>query len=291
MRKIIALILACMLLMSVAHAATWGEGLGPAKVYEGSVEVDLAKVFGHIMKFPQLKFPAEHFCDVLEIYTPREDVALGEGMLRLFDENGEVTSVSISDPDAVQLRQMEESEMEGLIWGSGKCVEVHLPVSLRLGGDYYVTMDAGCLTAAEGTVLSPAVDDRDLKDSKGNIFKGWQPIVVGDWGISGLYYSAPAEAADGEEAPADAPVEYKLKPEVGDTVTFDVVLGGEAVTAVIFSENDSVRFETPEYSESGTAVGVVTGEEVDWGVVFLNENGDVIVDDSGYPIGEIRPER
>lgn len=287
MRKLTALILACMLLTAPAFAAKWAPGCGPEKPYEGSVEVDLSAVFGHILKFPQAKFPVEHFCDVLEIYTPREDVALGEGTLRLFDENGEVTSVSFADPDAVELRKLEESELNGLIWGSGMCVEIHLPVSLKLNGYYYVTMDKGCMTAADGAVQSPMVDDRDLKDSKGNIVKGWQPVVTGEWGISGLYYSAPAEAAEGENAPEDAPVEYKTKPEVGDTITFDVVLGGEAVAAVIFSENGSVKFDTPEYEESATAVGTVIGEDVDWGVVFLDEDGQVIMDGDD-PVGQIR---
>ena len=288
MKKLIALILLCMLLMSTASAAKWGEGLGPAKPYEGSQEADLTKVFGHILKFPQIKFPVEHFCDELEIYTPREDVALGKGTLRLISDNGEVTSVDFTDPDCVKLRKLEESELEGLIWGSGMCVEIHLPLSMRIGGNYYVTMDAGCLTAADGKVLSPAIDNRDFKDSKGNTYKGWQPVLNGDWGVSGLYYSAPVEPDEDGNVPEDAPVVVKIKPEVGDVITFDLVLGGEAVTAVVFSENDSVRFETPEYTESATAVGVVTGEELDWGVVFLNKDGDVILDEEEYPIGEIR---
>ena len=62
----------------------------------------------------------------------------------------------------------------------------------------------------------------------------------------------------------------------GDIITFDLKMGGDAKYAVVFSENDSVSFDPPEYTESGTIKGAITGDELDWGVVFLDENGDVL---------------
>ena len=53
-------------------------------------------------------------------------------------------------------------------------------------------------------------------------------------------------------------------------------MGGAAKTAVIFSENDSVRFDEIEFTESGTITGEVTKADVDWGVVFLDANGNTL---------------
>ena len=54
---------------------------------------------------------------------------------------------------------------------------------------------------------------------------------------------------------------------------FDLKLGGQAKEAVIFSENDSVYFEPFQFTESGTVTGTVSGEDVGWGIIFLDEEG------------------
>ena len=69
---------------------------------------------------------------------------------------------------------------------------------------------------------------------------------------------------------------HDLGISVGDTITFELVMGGAAKTAVIFSENDSVRFDEIEFTESGTITGGVTKADVDWGVVFLDANGNTL---------------
>ena len=55
-----------------------------------------------------------------------------------------------------------------------------------------------------------------------------------------------------------------------------MVLGGEAKVAVIYSENDSVLFDVPEFSASGRAAGTVASDDVRWGVVFLDASGEVL---------------
>ena len=55
-----------------------------------------------------------------------------------------------------------------------------------------------------------------------------------------------------------------------------MVLGGDAKTAVVFSENDSVFFEQLDYTESCPVTGTVTKDELDWGVVFLDETDEVL---------------
>lgn len=277
MKKLVALMMVFMLCLTTAYAAEWAEGRSPAQPYAGVPEVKLDETMGYIMLYPREKMPAERFCDVLEIYLPREDVEVGEGCITLCDADGEVAKLSCADPESVELRPLEESELEGLMWGSGICVEVHLPVSLDFDHDYYVLMDDACFSAAEGKVQSLALTNKD----------GWIPVLTGEFGIGGLYYTAAPEKADPaegeeEEAPAEEaeetvelPTEPK-KPEVGDLIVFDLKMGGDAKYAVVYSENDTVYFNPLEYTESGKVWGTITGEDLDWGVVFLDENGGVL---------------
>ncbi|MBQ8110244.1 MAG: hypothetical protein IJ124_08820 [Clostridia bacterium] len=271
MKKVVALVLVCLFCVASAYAAEWADGLSPAQPYSGKPEINLNETMGYMTLYPNVRrnIVAERFCDVLEMYFPREDIVLGEGNLTLCDESGEVVKVSFADPNCVELRPLEELELEGLLWGSGSCIEIHLPVSLRFDTAYYVLMDEGCFSAADGKVVNPQISSQEA----------WIPQVVGDYGIGGLYYSTPLpEPADDEEEAAqkELPVEYKSVPEVGDAIHFDLVMGGDAKTAVVYSENDSVLFKDIEYSESCTVTGTITGEELDWGVVFLNEAGEVL---------------
>jgi len=54
------------------------------------------------------------------------------------------------------------------------------------------------------------------------------------------------------------------------------VLGGDAKTAVIFSENDSVLVSQQDYTESSPVTLTITKDDLDWGVVFLNDKDEVI---------------
>ena len=76
-----------------------------------------------------------------------------------------------------------------------------------------------------------------------------------------------------EELEAQPPVAY---PDTGDRVIFDLVLGGEAAVAVPFSANGSVQFDQAEYNQSGHIMGLVLKNEVDWGIVFLKQDGSVL---------------
>ena len=59
-------------------------------------------------------------------------------------------------------------------------------------------------------------------------------------------------------------------------MNFDVVLGGDAKTAIMYSENNSVYFETLEYTENSHVTGTVTEDDVRWGVVFVDEAGQPV---------------
>lgn len=313
-----------------AQGAQWGEGLGPAKPYNGVGEVNLEETMGYVILYPRENMPSEHFCDVLEFYLPREDVERAEGTLRLYDESGVINESDFTDPQQVEIRPLTEEELTGLKWGGGTCVCVHLPVSLTAGGSYYVTMDEGCFTASEGKVKSLPISAQGA----------WAPVLNGDFAVNALSYreggadlfaSGQDEAAgqaatpddaqtaagagqseqseqqaktenaqssqegssqpegengssDGEKEgmPADelaaalAELPATLDPHAGDALTFNLQMGGDAVSAVVYSENNSVIFDEPEYTQSTPVSGKIVSDDINWGLVFLNANGDIL---------------
>ncbi len=266
MKKVIALILAGLLcLTAVAFAAEWKEGRGPAQPYDGVPEVDLEKTMGYILLCPSAKLPAKLYSDRLQIFLPREDVELKTGKVTIYDDEGEFATMDVSDENVAAVRPMTEAELGSVIWGGGVCVEIRLPISLTIGKDYYVKMEAGIFSAADGKVTSLPVENDTA----------WKPVVQGDYGVCGLYYSAPVDA-EAEESEEEAEIEYVTTPKAGDTVTFDLMLGGDAKYAVIFSDDASVTFEDTEYSESTTVVGTVAADKLDWGVVFLDDAGEML---------------
>lgn len=287
MKKLFALALVCALCLgSAALAAEWGEGLSPAKPYQGVPEVNLNEKFGYFVVYPSQKkdgrMYAHYFCDVLEVYMPDEGVEIGSGTVTLWDADSQpVCVLDVTDPAQAELRPMEEDEMNWMMWGSGVCLELFLPVSLEMNKEYYVTYEEGILTTNHGNVKCQHIPYDSTRPA---IEQYWSPMLAGDFGISGLYYSAPAEeepAEDGEEAEAtaEATAGPKYKPAKGDLVNFDIVLGGDAAAAVVYSENNSVFFEIPEYTESSHVTGTVIGDDVTWGVVFVDaDNNPVVID-------------
>lgn len=312
MKKCLIACALALLMTATPVAAEWKEGRSPAQPYAGVPEVDLSQTMGYIMMYPRTKMPAEHFCDKLEIYLPREDVKLGDGTLRLYGKDGEILSVKFSESDLVELRPLNDIEMEGLMWGGGTAIVITLPVSFTIGESYYVTMEEGCFTAENGSVVSPGYTKNTV----------WTPVLSGDFGINALSYtegtyasgmSAAAAAAPASgDVPAkttttvvtagesttssaspqtnetsasaavaaapesDGPVTVTTKPKTGDGLRFDLLLGGDAVDAVLYSENNSVLFDPMEYTESGEVKGRILSDDVKWGIVFMNANGDVL---------------
>ncbi len=451
MKKLIALVLVGILMLGGAClAAAWPEGCGPSKPYSKSSPVDLSQTMGYVIIYPTPKLPVTGFCDVLEMYLPREDLMVGAGTMTVYEvvpgmEDQIFCAVNFANPNSVRIRHLNDAELDGLMWGGGMCVEIHLPKSLEFGDrqhSYYVLMEEGCFAAANGTVKSISITAHDA----------WTPIISGQYGISGLCYvdapfvpkvlgtpeptlapnagvnntvpDAPVsepqvdEASNvvhgevvvpAEEAQPEAPIEeveepleeteveiqepdtpmaafaegaigggyapvvegldgqiiqsvgagglpttddsstggflgaddgssggflgadgssggflgaddgsaggilgadggaatgdvgfapvptatptpalptsytqYVTKPDAGDIVHFDLVMGGDAAYAIPYSENGSVEFDTVEFDHSTHVYGTVIKDEVAWGVVFLNAVGDVI---QAYELG------
>ena len=291
MKKLVALILAGIILCSgIALAAEWPEGTSPAKPRPNLPEADLSKTMGYITFYPNTKLPAQMYCDMLEIFLPREDIVLGSGTMTLHASNGDtVYTFDFSDDTRTGIRSLNELELNSFKWGGGVCVFAILPRSLTLGESYYVTMQEGCFTTADGTIPSLRVDNPEA----------WTPVINTEYGISELFYMAPPAEVEGETdenddtdeteedaeptaeptaAPTIAPedIVYKIDVEAGDIIVFDLVLAGDATVAVIYSENDSVDFETVEYTESGTITGKVKDADLKWGVAFLDGSGNLL---------------
>ena len=278
LKKLTAMLLLAMLLVGAAGlAAEWPDGRSPAQPYENVPKVDLDKTMGYIVLYPRAKFPAEYFCDMLEMYLPRQDITLGTGSVRLMAMEGETereeAAVDVADGVSVKMDPLDEESLKTLKWGEGVRVRIKLPVSLRFDQAYSVYMDEGCLLAADGKVRSLLID----------MPHAWEPVLKSDFGVGGLMYSAPqqsTEGEDGEEAEPQADAPYKVVPSNGDTITFDLVMGGDAKFAVIYSDNGSVEFPVQEYSESCTVTGRVIYDNLDWGVVFLDESGEMLQADN-----------
>ena len=310
MKRLFAVILICLFCATGAFAAEWGEGLGPDQPLPGVRKLNLNREMGYSYTYPRPGLEAKHFCNVLEIYLPREDITLGEGHAHLYDSTGEILDIDFANPDQVQLRVQHENELIAKKWGSGVCIEIYLPMSLKLNESYYVLMDMNCFNAGNRKISNYDLTKPDQ----------WTPLVTGDYGISGLYYCAPAapeaaeeggrpanaaeaaeaaeateateateaEAQDSAEATAGEP---KYNPTAGDEIHFDLVLGGDAKTAVVYSDNESALFPIMSFTESGHVTGSVAKDALDWGVVFLGENNEVVqIIKPAWLAPEIEPE-
>ena len=240
----------CLILLALtlpALAAGWPEGTGPARPYPRLTEADLEAEFGYWVGYPHERLPAQTFCDTLRLYLPREDVALAAGTLTLEEEGGATLAAEVSE--AGTLRMMSEAELNALEWGGGACLEIRLPVSLRMNARYQARLTEGALVTASG-VPSPALE-------------GWTPRLEGDYGIGGLRW-----CADGAE-------EIR-SPQIGDTLRFDLTLGGSAASAVVYTETDCIRFDELEFHESREVTGEVTDAALNWGVIFFDQDGAIL---------------
>ena len=261
MKRIFALVLAVMMLCAVAQAAEWVEGTSPSKPYPDQREVDLTETFGYMMFYPNHGLGAQNSCQKLFIYTPREDVTVGEGKLYLGElEDGLIWSTPMNDTSAVTQRPITEAELNGLLWGGGTCFEILLPKTLELGKNYVVNLELGAMKTTDGKVNNWEVGGTDM----------WYFTVEGDWGVSNMEYLHYEEGSeDGETV---------MHPTAGDTISFDLVLGGDAVRAIVYSygEDATVDFLVQVYDESGVVTGTVLAENPAWGVQFMDADNNVL---------------
>lgn len=255
-RWIALMLLIVMMVPAAATAASWEDGRSPSKPYLGVPEVDLEKTLGYMMFYPNSKMAAEHFCNKLMVYLPRSDVQAGKGRLFFCSvENGEELRFNFNDEQYVTLRDMTEDELDSLLWGEGKCFEITLPVSLKLGGSYFVNMERNCIVAGNGKVTNNVLGGTE----------SWAFTMEGDYGAGNLQYRRLVKEEEYETV---------LAPTPGDEVAFDITLGGDAKMAALYCWDDTMAFDSVTIKESGTVVGHVLKENPAWGIVFMDENGN-----------------
>lgn len=258
MKKLIALCLALALLYAVpASAAQWAEGCSPAQPYPDVPPQDLSKTIGYMLFYPSNGMDVVGGCRMLRIILPRTDVKAGHGSVKLTCvEDGTTWTAVFNDTDYVSQRDMDEDELNYVIWGSGTCFEIMLPVSLSQNCNYTVEMDADCIISTDNAVSNP-VRGADK----------WHFSTESDYGIWDMEYVR-ANAKGGYDVAIRNPVE-------GDEIHLTVALGGEAVQAVLKSLAD-VEFDEVVITQSGEVTGHVTGPNASWRAIFYDANGQVI---------------
>lgn len=256
MKKLIAMVLVLMLAMATASAAEWNEGLGPNRPYENNPAVDFEQNIGYMICHPNSAMSVAG-TKTLFIYLPREDVQAGSGKLTLRSADlGEEYSVNLNDATAVVQRAAMEDELAGLMWGSGTCFEIRLPVSLRIGTTYYVDLERDSIVDQARPIGNATINSNEGVN--------WYFATVADYGVSAMEYRRPTD----EEGVYENQI---LAPQAGDEVRFDLVLGGAAKSATIViptDGKDSVTFKQVTFTESCEVLGDVTGTDPIWDVIF-----------------------
>ena len=246
MKKAIALLLALLVLCAgTALAAEWR----PEQPYPGVPEIDLTQSLGYVMFAPNEALAAELACQYLYVYLPRTDVVAGEGLLRVYGDGGELWNTPMNG-DAVTLRPMRDNEMALYQWQSGLCFEIKLARTLPLNESCYVNLDPNCIVVPDLELGNKAISSPDE----------WPILVSGDYGVGSMTYQR-----DGKTVST---------PVAGDTIHFDLTLGGNAAMAALYSPDASVSFSINSYAESCKVTGEVTGDAPTWGVLFLDANNN-----------------
>lgn len=255
MKRLTALCLALLLLFTAtAYATGWEEGYSPSKPYKDAPEADFEKTIGHMLFYPNGKVEA-HDCKTLFVYLPRDDVKLNNtnGInLTLRSADGlENYTFSVTDSEHVVMRPLTPFELEGLLFGGGQCIQISLPVSLRLDCTYYVDMDEAFIMDEERKIGSTAFKSSDDDH--------WRFTLTSDYGISELAYFRTNDAGVAE------PV---LSPADGDTARFDVVLGGDAKSATIALIAGDMEFSEVNITESCEVTAEIKSDYPQWRIYF-----------------------
>ena len=262
MKKSIALVLVMLLCATFTMAAAeWEAGTSPSKPYERVPEVNLNEKIGYMFFYPNEEMEMVGGGRTLYIYLPRQDVEAGDGTFYLMAEgDGEIWRTSFQG-SGVNRREMTEYELTSLMWGSGTCFEITVPKSLELGKTYFANLGEGCLKVTGSDVRNLTIGDTD----------SWRFSVTGDYGVNLMEYRRPLNAEGEYENEVTAP-------QAGDEVRFDIVLGGEATAAALYSDGDAVSFDSLLIENSGEVVGKVNSANPTWGIVFLNAQGEAIME-------------
>ena len=248
MKKLFAFITALLLMVTpCALADGWGEGLSAAKPFSYVDACDLTRRVGYMMTLPENATSTPCGVDALTIYLPREDLTAMRGILTVTDSSGAVFAES--DLSQAEISSMSRSDLSFYGWGGGVQVFIRLSKALAGGGVYSVNIPEGAFCLTELTVPSAALDG------------------VRQWTFATLSYgiSARQDSFEGIARP-------------GDSVTADVILGGNAASARLVVDSPlTARSDSGDFSESGSfTVQFTDSGEAAYTVEFYDAAGVLI---------------
>lgn len=264
MKRLIAILMMLMMLTASASAAEWAEGLSPEYPSTELPEpFDFSKTIGLTVRHPNWKDGAPAGGKVLRVYLPRMDVEAGTGSLILRSASkGEEWRAAFNDTEYVIRRELTEEELDGLLWGEGIVFEITLPVSLRLGETYYVDLEERCLIDRA----------RGMANPKTNGEISWYFETTDDYGVSEVQYRSLVDD--------DYEVNMGTNVKAGEELKFDLLIGGEAKSALVMSEfvargegeaaEAMISFEQFLFTESCEVVGEVLVDNPAWYVYFYS---------------------
>lgn len=226
--------------------AVWESGLSAAAPFADAEPRDLTTHIGYIQPFPN-QIEIAMGMDQILILLPRTDVTGGPGRLTLNreDDSSEIQQIAF-DNQAVQFLPMTKQELSDMGWEMGTKVSITFDEMLT-SGSYAVEMEEGCILAPNFDIKSPAYTDV------------WS-FQVAEYGIAGGDYSS-----------GDS---YHAK--VGDTVSLQIALGGEAAECRLqITPENAAETETYELFENGTFhIAFTQPGDIVYSVFFYNAQGE-----------------
>ncbi len=229
----------------------WSNGQSPQQPYAGVPPVDLTQKLGYMVLDPLNNEDLAVAPNALRIYLPRADVQAGEGEIRLYEKGAEspLSVIEFADADRVTISPIDAETLDWLFWESGVFFTVRLDNTLNVDQAYSVSLDENCILAPAYGVGNSALDGE----------KGWSFTMSDAPGVVKL-----------ERSGADAP-------KVGDSVSVQVKLNGDAVSAMIFSDSERVLCDDEPLTESGVLTARYDqAGAARWGVALTDETGQIL---------------
>ena len=247
-KKLAALALCAALLCAGCAGAVgereWAEGLSPAKPFSYVSECDLSARVGYLMTMPENDTSVPCGVNTLILYLPRTDLTAMEGTLTVNDAYG--TAYAQCDLAEAEIAPMSVGDLDFYGWGSGVVVLLRLDRDLDANGTYSVNIPEGAFKLEQLEVESAALEG------------------VKQWTFATLPYGM-GERRDSFEGEA----------HVGDTTSFAVLLGGEAVSARLCIDTPlTLASDAGEFTSDGEVMLSYTGAgEASYSLEFYDANG------------------
>jgi len=259
MKKMLIACLVLMMLCTTAMAATWPEGLSAQKPYSGTPEVDFQKSFGYMIMVPRKDSTVIPGTDTLSVCTPRVDVAIGTGEFVLYNRTTGKKEVISMDDERVTMREMSDTELDAMLWGSGTIFDIRIEKGLEPNCEYYIEMSEGCFISPEYEAVSPEIKGRDK----------WAFNTRTKNVVEKLKYYR-----ENENKQTTIKVE---EVQVGDSAKFSVKMDENVAVAAVYFETGLIEAEVTWFTENTeVSVSFPQAGSVKWGIAFMDSEGNLV---------------